>query len=609
MAEELDVSEHESQYKAEIPASRISIWGRWHETVQTPMSVIHNSNLEEPISKVEGSSSFVIMITERGRVYAWGQSKIGCLGLGLDKTVAKKSQVVRVSDRKCVDVRVGHSHVLALTSDGKVYSWGSNESGQLGIGEGEEEVFWEPRSVTIKGKVTGIVAHNDTSYAITKDGSVYSWGSNPDGILGKGSQSCIHLPQKLELEHKVERLEVLPGNKIVALTVPFFSEVLKRRGGVPDLVQVEQEVALGESVSKRSIYSQDTDRNLDSRSIFTEDVAKNLLKLFKKTEEMLMNFNLIDQKIEKALKPILVTENQMFGRYFQETEKNTPAVTVNKPAKLKLRESLNFILSLQNEFEEFCSSIKFEDFYARKFYQTWIEIMRECISLRKVHSIGAKMKIFYHRTKGGSFDEMVEALKKKKEEETAHQTAFELSNATCMKILEELRYLSDDILICQTGHSVVSLQTATYIADSMTTITQLWVVVNAMRKYIDEIRYKDAFFTKLEDQSEKIWGQYERLEMTALNKMKEKHHVDDQSHAILDLLDKSDKEIQDVLQALNEDMPTDENEALSIRTFSILMDNANLRLLINALQRSILMSKSRSRTEFSDSMMPDTSRV
>ena len=48
-----------------------------------------------------------------------------------------------------VHVACGHSHSLALTADGRLFVWGSNEHGQLGLSSASLTHLGHPRSVTL----------------------------------------------------------------------------------------------------------------------------------------------------------------------------------------------------------------------------------------------------------------------------------------------------------------------------------------------------------------------------------------------------------------------------------------------------------------------------
>ena len=81
------------------------------------------------------------------------------------------------------DFSVGSSHVLAVSSKNELYSWGRNDYGQLGL-SGDE--FYPAQVSVMEEEVsfTKVLAVENSSFAITSDGEVWSWGENTDGLLG-----------------------------------------------------------------------------------------------------------------------------------------------------------------------------------------------------------------------------------------------------------------------------------------------------------------------------------------------------------------------------------------------------------------------------------------
>ena len=65
---------------------------------------------------------------------------------------------------------------MAITQSGKLYSWGSSDNGQLGLGK--QNIAKQPTLVDflIKEEVVDIYCGNSTSLCITKDLKVYGWG-------------------------------------------------------------------------------------------------------------------------------------------------------------------------------------------------------------------------------------------------------------------------------------------------------------------------------------------------------------------------------------------------------------------------------------------------
>jgi alpha-tubulin suppressor-like RCC1 family protein len=97
-----------------------------------------------------------------------------------------------------VNVSSGDDHSLALTRDGTVYAWGSGTEGQLGIGPMPVIQFrtrtpapmrFMPMPVQVPdlGDVRAIAAGGTHSLALLKDGTVRAWGYNRTGQLGDGT--------------------------------------------------------------------------------------------------------------------------------------------------------------------------------------------------------------------------------------------------------------------------------------------------------------------------------------------------------------------------------------------------------------------------------------
>lgn len=70
----------------------------------------------------------------------------------------------------------GLNHSLALCWDERVFSWGSNDKGQLGHGDTHDRL--SPALVEELESVRGIDAGNRHSLAVTHAGAVFSWGKD-----------------------------------------------------------------------------------------------------------------------------------------------------------------------------------------------------------------------------------------------------------------------------------------------------------------------------------------------------------------------------------------------------------------------------------------------
>ena len=99
--------------------------------------------------------------------------------------------ILSQSGVRTVSYACGGSHTLALTNAGDVYAWGWNDFGQLGV-QGHSRVeaglqfvrFPVPRQRVI---ITAIASGEEHSAAVSSQGDVYTWGSNARGQLGLGN--------------------------------------------------------------------------------------------------------------------------------------------------------------------------------------------------------------------------------------------------------------------------------------------------------------------------------------------------------------------------------------------------------------------------------------
>lgn len=133
-----------------------------------------------------------------GTVWTWGYNYWGDLGIGINDNYDHPVPVQVQGLTGIVAISGGYDHYLALKSDGTVWAWGYNGSGELG--DNTTQIRYAPVQVLGPGGtgyltgVTAIAAGWYHSLAIKSDGTVWAWGDNSSYQLGDTTWADRHTP-------------------------------------------------------------------------------------------------------------------------------------------------------------------------------------------------------------------------------------------------------------------------------------------------------------------------------------------------------------------------------------------------------------------------------
>lgn len=145
-------------------------------------------------SIASGEGTHVLALKNDSTLLAWGNNIEGQIGdSSLSSTILLPSQVHGPNNIGFLtgikSIAFGEAQSIALKSDGTVWAWGWNNSGQLG--DGTTTNRYVPVQSGTLTNIVSIAEGNDFSFAIRNDGTIWGFGDNWDGQLGDGAINQI----------------------------------------------------------------------------------------------------------------------------------------------------------------------------------------------------------------------------------------------------------------------------------------------------------------------------------------------------------------------------------------------------------------------------------
>mmetsp|Transcript_13397 Transcript_13397/g.33557 ORF Transcript_13397/g.33557 Transcript_13397/m.33557 type:complete len:487 (+) Transcript_13397:14-1474(+) len=201
-----------------------------------PVQIQFPRMVQGSVVQVSCGLSFTVILTDRGSLFSFGANDVGQLGIGSHEDdespniAVEVKRVAGLDDAFITQVAAGSAHAIALTDDGRAFSWGDRSDGRLGLTESAQLRISEktgivdldrvacltPTQIHVmharKWRVQRVACGFAHSMLIANDGELWAFGWNDDFQLGVTSERCFkQLPSHAELPNGARAAEVSCG--------------------------------------------------------------------------------------------------------------------------------------------------------------------------------------------------------------------------------------------------------------------------------------------------------------------------------------------------------------------------------------------------------------
>lgn len=139
-----------------------------------------------------------LAISDQGEIFSWGLGIYGQLSIGVESNMIHPTIIKDLGDVKIKLASAGLYHTIVVTEDNRVFSFGYNKHGQLGVST-SSKMTWKPEEIPIDfldqdESIEHIQSGMYHNILATSSGKVFAWGYNELGQLGVGDREMKQTP-------------------------------------------------------------------------------------------------------------------------------------------------------------------------------------------------------------------------------------------------------------------------------------------------------------------------------------------------------------------------------------------------------------------------------
>ncbi|EKJ68954.1 hypothetical protein FPSE_10879 [Fusarium pseudograminearum CS3096] len=168
------------------------------------------------IAKIACGSYHSFAIDKEGVVYGWGLNNFGEIGVESnagedDAVILRPAKLTYLDDYNITEIDGGEHHSLACSDKGDLLTWGRVDGYQVGFEfdklseensiydeRGNARILFKPTIQPDVKDIVSVAAGTDNNFAISSNGTVYSWGFSSNYQTGQGTIDDIHTPTLID---------------------------------------------------------------------------------------------------------------------------------------------------------------------------------------------------------------------------------------------------------------------------------------------------------------------------------------------------------------------------------------------------------------------------